>query len=72
MHEAALHNLATDKAFHHLQCQPVWHFEQTIQQTVSWYRSVTTDPTKAAALTRGQIDSYTTGARERGLTWALN
>ncbi len=72
VHEATLLNLTTDKAFHHLQWQPVWHFEQTIQHTVSWYRSVTTDPTIAAALTRGQIDSYTRAARERGLTWALN
>lgn len=72
VHEATLLNLATDKAFHHLQWQPVWNFEQTLQHTVSWYRSVTTDPTSATTQTRGQIDSYTRAARERGLTWALN
>jgi CDP-glucose 4,6-dehydratase len=72
VHEATLLNLATDKAYQHLQWQPVWDFEQTIEQTISWYRCVTKDPAVAADLTREQIGLYTRSAKERGIKWALS
>lgn len=71
VHEATLLNLATDKAYHHLQWQPVWDFEQTIEQTVSWYHRVTKDSDAAAGLTQQQISSYTLSAKKRGIQWAL-
>lgn len=37
VHEASKLNLAVDKAFHLLQWQPVWNFEQTIARTAEWY-----------------------------------
>jgi CDP-glucose 4,6-dehydratase len=37
VHEAKFLNLATDKAFHHLQWRSVWDFSKTIAQTVTWY-----------------------------------
>jgi CDP-glucose 4,6-dehydratase len=70
VHEARLLNLATDKAFHFLKWQPVWDFAQTIAQTVSWYRTCVGDPAQAPALTRRQIDDYTTTARTVGLPWS--
>ena len=38
LHEANLLNLAIDKAYHLLNWQPRWNFEQTIDKTVNWYK----------------------------------
>jgi CDP-glucose 4,6-dehydratase len=70
VHEAKLLNLATDKAFHFLRWQPVWNFEQTIAQTVSWYRGCLHNPQDAHALTTQQINEYTAAAKTMGLPWA--
>jgi CDP-glucose 4,6-dehydratase len=70
VHEAKLLNLATDKAFHFLKWQPVWNFEQTIAQTVSWYRRCTEDVSAASALTSRQIADYTNAARALKIPWA--
>jgi CDP-glucose 4,6-dehydratase len=37
-HEAGKLDLAIDKAARLLQWKPVWSFDQTVEQTVSWYR----------------------------------
>jgi CDP-glucose 4,6-dehydratase len=70
VHEANLLNLATDKAFHFLQWQPVWDFAETIAQTISWYREVDPAPETARAKSRSQIETFTRDARLRGLAWA--
>ena len=70
VHEAKLLNLATDKAFHFLQWQPVWNFEQTIAQTVSWYRCQPADPLAVPAVTASQIAAFTAAARTLGFPWA--
>ncbi|MDB4435527.1 CDP-glucose 4,6-dehydratase [bacterium] len=69
-HEASKLNLATDKAFHLLQWQPVWTFEETIAQTAEWYLGEAggEDP---LALTRHQIAAYQSSALSKGLPWAL-
>ncbi|MDC0613674.1 CDP-glucose 4,6-dehydratase [Akkermansiaceae bacterium] len=69
-HEASKLNLATDKAFHLLQWQPVWPFEETIARTAQWYLGEANgeDP---ATLTRQQIDAYQKGAADKALPWAL-
>jgi CDP-glucose 4,6-dehydratase len=52
-------NLAADKAFHLLGWQSKWGFEQTISETVSWYRAILEKETGAVLnLTREQIASY--------------
>ena len=69
-HEASLLNLATDKARHLLQWKPVWSFEETISQTVSWYRATDENRTASAGeLTRAQILAYAAAAGERQITW---
>ena len=70
-HEASKLNLATDKAFHLLQWQPVWPFEQTIARTAEWYlgEAAGTDP---AELTRSQITAYQSAAAEKSIPWALS
>ena len=70
VHEAKLLNLATDKAYHFLQWQPVWDFAQTIEQTVAWYRRQQEDDAAGQALTSRQISGYTDTARAKGLPWA--
>jgi len=69
LHEASKLNLATDKAFHLLQWQPVWAFEETIAKTADWYLGADAgkDPLD---LTRSQIRSYEEAAAEKGLSWA--
>jgi CDP-glucose 4,6-dehydratase len=70
VHEARLLNLATDKAFHLLQWQPVWAFAPTIARTVAWYRQGVADPASAPTLTAAQIADYTATAHAAGLPWA--
>lgn len=56
-HEAALLNLATDRAFHTLGWHPRWDFEITVARTMAWYRQAAqgSDP---ASLARQDIDAY--------------
>lgn len=60
VHEAKLLNLATDKAFHHLGWKPVWKFEETIFNTVSWYRECgdLATPDAIREFTQSQIQQY--------------
>lgn len=57
-HEAGKLMLATDKAFHVLGWRPVWSFEESVRETVSWYRHVESNPSAARPLTVAQIASY--------------
>jgi CDP-glucose 4,6-dehydratase len=66
VHEASKLNLATDKAYHLLQWQPVWPFEETITQTAAWYLNQG-DP---GEFTRHQIFAYQTAAATRSIPWA--
>ncbi len=71
VHEARQLNLATDKAFHLLGFKPVWTFEQAVEATVKWYRTVSEggDP---AEITSRQIADYSRAARSQGLPWAVS
>ncbi|GAA5483644.1 CDP-glucose 4,6-dehydratase [Haloferula sargassicola] len=69
VHEASKLNLATDKAFHLLQWQPVWNFKETLEKTAEWYlqEAAGEDP---AQLTRNQITAYQQSAATKSLPWA--
>ena len=69
VHEASKLNLAIDKAFHLLQWQPVWNFEQTIAHTASWYVGEA-EGQSPRDLTSQQIHQYQTTAGAAGLLWA--
>jgi CDP-glucose 4,6-dehydratase len=70
VHEAKLLNLATDKAWHDLNWQPVWDFPQTVARTVAWYRQAAEVlPAASDAFTRQQITDYTAAARQLDLAW---
>jgi CDP-glucose 4,6-dehydratase len=72
VHEAKLLNLATDKAFHFLGWQPVWNFEETLAETVGWYRDARqcVTPADFQTLTCRQIAEYTAAAAGKNLPWA--
>lgn len=72
LHEASKLNLATDKAFHLLGWQPVWGFEETLEQTAGWYLESSKLPpsTSRQAITRAQIESYASAAQSARLAWA--
>ena len=70
-HEAALLNLATEKANSLLGWRSVWSFEQTVAATMHWYRSSAVS-NHTARLTREQIGAYTQHARNLGMAWAGN
>jgi len=69
VHEASKLNLATDKAFHLLQWQPVWNFAETLAATAGWYQEEGegTDPLE---LTRRQLAGYASAAAAKGIPWA--
>ena len=69
-HEARFLHLCTDKAAALLRWRPVWSFDETIQQTVTWYRRAADDASAIGELTRRQIDDYGTAAQAAGLPWA--
>ncbi len=71
VHEASKLNLATDKAFHLLQWQPVWNFDETLKKTAEWYlhEGAGKDP---AEFTRRQIAAYQQSAAAKSLPWAFD
>jgi CDP-glucose 4,6-dehydratase len=71
-HEARFLHLCTDKAAAVLNWRPVWSFDETIRETVAWYRGAAKDPATIGGMTRGQIDGYCDAARAVGLPWAAS
>lgn len=75
VHEAGLLNLATDKSFHLLDWRPVWSFDESVERTVRWYRTVaeadaqTPARSPARKLLLKQITDYCTAARAKALPW---
>ena len=69
VHEAGLLNLATDKAHHLLGWRAVWNFEETVSETINWYRGVA-DGGLPAELALQQIQAYSERACTLGVEWA--
>ena len=69
VHEAGLLNLATDKAHHLLGWRSVWSFEESVLETVRWYRSAGAGG-DAIDLTSRQIQAYSERASALGVEWA--
>jgi len=57
-HEAGLLHLNCDKAIHFLGWQPVWDFDQTVFQTVEWYKGYI-NGIHARILSTNNIDQFT-------------
>jgi CDP-glucose 4,6-dehydratase len=69
LHEASKLNLATDKAFHLLQWQPAWSFEETVMITAEWYLAEATGQNIHEHTLR-QIEAYQQAAAAKKLPWA--
>ena len=56
-HETKYLSLAIEKAYSELNWSPIWNFEETIEKTINWYRSVSEgrDPYKSCL---SDIESY--------------
>lgn len=70
-HEAGLLKLNCDKALFHLGWEPTLNFSQCISLVGSWYDAYyNQDDVDMEALTRSQINFYSSIARDRDLVWA--
>ena len=69
-HEAGLLQLCTDKANALLGWEPVWKFPQAVEETINWYRAVTSDESAADQITTAQIAAYAAAAATAGLPYA--
>ena len=58
LHEAFLLNLSIDKAYHLLNWQPVWGFQDTVKNTVDWYKTTFENPNDIVQTTEKQIMEY--------------
>ena len=68
--ESGLLKLNCDKAFHYLGWHSVWNFEETIKETVNWYRDYYEEPNKSMyAYCVNQIKNYTALADKKNLRW---
>lgn len=75
VHEARFLKLAIDKAWHFLNWQPVWDFQATITETVSWYKLAYQCGFATAKMrekTREQVTQYARKASAKGLPWAAH
>jgi len=65
-HEAGLLMLDSAKACRHLQWRPVWNLDETLAQTVAWYRAYYE---RGEVLTVSQIENYVSAAQRLGIPW---
>ncbi len=66
-HEAGLLMLDSTKARRQLAWRPVWGLEETLRETVLWYRSFYEE---GRVRTEEQIERYEASAAARGCAWA--
>lgn len=69
-HESCLLKLNCDKAYHHLGWRSTWDFEDTVQETVLWYREFYENPSKSVFnFSMQQIASYVELAQSKRILW---
>lgn len=66
-HETTFLSLDNSKALRLLQWQPVWNIEQTIEQTIVWYKEFYSSK---KLLSKSDILSYIESARKKQIKWA--
>jgi CDP-glucose 4,6-dehydratase len=62
LHEASLLSISIDKAYHLLHWYPKLDFNETVRQTVDWYKNLQQDPDRIKEFTVRQIRQYQSGA----------
>jgi CDP-glucose 4,6-dehydratase len=70
-YESGLLKLNCDKALGHLNWRTVWDFDETVRETVLWYRRFYEQPSLSIAeYSISQIQAYVSAAQVQGLVWA--
>lgn len=69
--EATALSLNIEKAWSELAWKPVWDFERTIAETVSWYKAWTRGKQDLRRFTEDQIDTYIQDAAGSSVGWAV-
>ena len=67
--ESGLLKLNCDKALSQLSWEPVWNFNDTIYQTVSWYKNFYENKEDILETSLSQISAYTNSAILKKLPW---
>ena len=62
--EASLLNLSWEKAYHILNWEPIWDFEETIKKTVNWYKLENTMKYNSQSLIMSDINSYMSSLKD--------
>jgi CDP-glucose 4,6-dehydratase len=70
--EATALSLNIEKAWSELAWKPVWDFERTISETVSWYKAWTQGKQDLRRFTEDQIDTYILDAAGSSTGWAVD
>ncbi len=71
-HEANLLKLNCDKSFHYLNWKANWGFEETVINTITWYKKYyeNNNPKTVFDLTINQIKEYHNSALHKNIAWA--
>ena len=64
-HEAGTLRLSIELAKTVLNWVPVWSFQKTVEETMSWYRLATQDPNSAALLVEAQVKEFLTDVQSQ-------
>ena len=70
LYESGLLKLNCDKALHHLSWRATWDFEDTVRETVLWYKHFyENSKTSILDFSLKQIASYVDSAAAKGISW---
>lgn len=70
-HEAQLLHLSTEKAASLMKWSSVWGFEDSVHETIVWYRRRHLERKRdMGGFSRSQIEAFTEAARKKGIDWA--
>jgi len=67
-HEDMLLQLNCDRAWHYLKWRPTWHYDDSIEQTVLWYKALN-EGNSIPELTQSQIEKYEQRFKENLNAW---
>lgn len=71
-YESGLLKLNCDKALYHLGWKAAWGFEDTVRETVLWYKHFYQNPSESIAdFSLAQIASYVDTAKSKGVPWTM-
>lgn len=70
--ESSLLKLNCDKALNILKWKPVWDFEETVKETIMWYKNYYENGAESSYnFSISQIESYMKTAVNKGISWAI-